>query len=244
MGAKAPRKRIALTFDDGPTDTTLDILAVLEEKQAPATFFVVGRRARKRRDIVERMAASAYVEIGNHSATHADLITLTADEVHDQLASTNALITRITGRGVTAFRPPRGHHDAVVRRVAAECGLSVVLFSLNPKDWARQDAAAAIHTVVTQARSGDVVVLHDTLPSTADAIGAIVDGLRSRGFTIVNHRDVVGDLAPGEWSDGALCAWTRGTRWARRVSARVIHRAGRIRRTLLSGRAPVASTAD
>ncbi|MFN8097573.1 MAG: polysaccharide deacetylase family protein [Dermatophilaceae bacterium] len=238
----ARRKRVALTFDDGPADSTLDILAVLEEKQVPATFFVVGRRVQGRPDILARLAQSAYAEIGNHSATHADLITLTADEVREQLQSTNTLVNKITGQALTAFRPPRGHHNEVVRQVAGECGLSVILFSLNPKDWADQNPRAASDTIISQARDGDIVVLHDTLFSTAQAIGPIIDGLRARGFTLVPHRDLVGALAPGEWSDGASSASVRTRRWLRRAPVRLSRRGRRLGHDLAARWRP--STAD
>jgi peptidoglycan/xylan/chitin deacetylase (PgdA/CDA1 family) len=224
-------KRVALTFDDGPAESTTTIVEILEAKEAPATFFVVGRRARRLPDVVRRVAGSAYAEVGNHTWSHADLVTLPEEEVRHEITRASDLLRDLCGGPVTAFRPPRGHHDRVVRDIAAQAGLDVILFSLNPKDWANQDADAVVETILGQARDGDVVVLHDTLVATAAAVGRIIDGLRERGFVIVPHRELTGDLAPGTWSDGATSGAVRAARYARRQPQRLRAHASRLARS-------------
>ncbi len=103
-GASAPRI-IALTFDDGPDETTLRIARYLNGESIPATFFLLGVRAKARPDIVGELAALGF-ELGNHSMTHANLTKLDESELRAELVDCNEAIAAAMGASPRYFRPP------------------------------------------------------------------------------------------------------------------------------------------
>ena len=183
---------VALTFDDGPDPTvTPRILDALAAAGAHATFFLVGERAEAAPDLVKRIAASGH-QIGNHSARHSWLPLHSRATIESDLAQTQASLTRIAGIAPTVFRPPYGCRDPRVLECAEQLSLTTVLWSVTPRDWQEPPAATIAERVLADVRSGDVVLLHDGdaaehrgRPNTADALPAILAGLRARGLTPV-----------------------------------------------------------
>lgn len=184
--------RIALTFDDGPGEWTEPILDVLAEHAAKATFFVIGRAARRRDDVVRRLDADGH-EIGNHTWSHPWLARDCDDQqVRDELARTNAAVGAIVGRPPRRFRAPHYDVDDRVLAIASELDLTHTRGDVTPPDWDPRCGAAYITTfVVRQARPDVVIGLHDGAPGgesrqrTLDAVTMIVPRLVDLGFEVV-----------------------------------------------------------
>lgn len=125
----------ALTYDDGPNDRcTEQLLEILARHQVHATFFVIGRFVRQRRDLVRRIRAAGHI-VGNHSMTHPVLLFRSPQNVREELASTNAAIEDALGEKVIYFRPPHGARRPDVLRTARELGLAPVLWNVKGYDW-------------------------------------------------------------------------------------------------------------
>lgn len=185
---------VALTFDDGPAGPTDALLDVLAKANAPATFFVVGVNARLRPGVLARMLAEGH-EIGNHTFDHRDLTTLDAAEISNQWRTTSDIISSATGVRPALFRPPYGATNEVV---ASTIRAPFILWSVDPRDWADQDSAVVTERVLASARAGDIILLHDIHLTSVDAVPAIIDGLRQRGFTFVTVSTLLGaGLDPG-----------------------------------------------
>jgi peptidoglycan/xylan/chitin deacetylase (PgdA/CDA1 family) len=186
---------VALTFDDGPTRGVTDrLLDVLEKEHVPATFFVVGRAARREPGLLRRMAADGD-EIENHSDTHAHLNALPAAALDDEIARGQAAVAAATGQTPRWLRPPFGARSAAVLDAARRHGLRVVLWSAMLDETSpRADPSALAATLLAQAGDGAIVVLHDGDQGRDDAgerayeaslAPRVIAALRARGFGFV-----------------------------------------------------------
>jgi peptidoglycan/xylan/chitin deacetylase (PgdA/CDA1 family) len=175
---------VRLTFDDGPHGlATPAILDTLEAHGARATFFVVGSLVALRPGIVRRASTEGF-GIGNHSWSHPDLTTLSGEQVRSQLARTTTAIQWATGVSPTEWRPPYGARDVLVEAAARDVGLtSMVLWTVDPRDWADPPATTVRDRVLRAVRKNSVVLLHDgTGANTPEALPMILDGLAARGL--------------------------------------------------------------
>jgi peptidoglycan/xylan/chitin deacetylase (PgdA/CDA1 family) len=180
--------RVALTFDDGPDPrATPAILDLLETAGVPATFFLVGRRAERLRDIVARTLDSG-MGVGIHGWDHSPLRGLDGAAVTEQLTRTLSVLWSFDA-DPKLFRPPFGHWDDVVLDVAARLGLVTVLWDVSPHDWDPANPAATIVDSVTAATPpGSVVLFHDVGANwreTVAALPAILDHLQASGYSFV-----------------------------------------------------------
>ena len=134
----------ALTFDDGPNDPwTPRLLDLLAAHQIRATFFLIGRFARRRPDLVRAIVSAGHT-IGNHTVTHPWLALHSPRRVREELAGCNAAIEDITGQPVRFLRPPHGARRPDVLRIARSLGLTPVLWNAMGFDWRPGIVAARI----------------------------------------------------------------------------------------------------
>lgn len=196
--------RVALTFDacttPGRDPYDPRIQEILDRLQAPATVFVGGGWARSEPAALAALARDPLIELGNHTYSHPHLTRLPAAAIRDELARTQAEIAAVTGRVPTLFRPPYGEYDAHVLRAAAAEGLTTVEYDLPSGDPdPRVSARALVSWVLREARPGSIVVMHLNHPRfrTAEALPAIVSGLRARGLELVTVGELLGEGAAG-----------------------------------------------
>jgi peptidoglycan-N-acetylglucosamine deacetylase len=182
-------KCIALTYDDGPEpQLTGQLLDILKEKQAVATFFVLGNRVKAEASTLNR-AAMDQNEIGNHSWSHADLTNLSNEQIQHELDHTNMIIREVVGVRPKLMRPPMGKYDM---RVAEVAHMPLVLWNVDPRDWWDRDAHAVYLHTVTHAAPGKIILLHDTHETTIQASAWIVDELQRQGYVLVTVSELFG----------------------------------------------------
>ncbi len=187
QGPKVGR-RIALSFDDGPSLTqTPEILETLQRLHARATFFEEGRHVGGREALMRQLLADGD-EIGNHSYHHP------RDPGEAELASTDRAIRAATGFEPCLFRPPYGLIDDRVRAASRRNGLQMVLWSLDSHDDRHPGAGRIRANVLRGARPGGIVLMHDGghHPETVQALPGVIRGLRARGFHLVTVTELLG----------------------------------------------------
>jgi peptidoglycan/xylan/chitin deacetylase (PgdA/CDA1 family) len=175
---------VRLTFDDGPNrNATPAVLDTLAARDVKATFFVVGSMAAASPGIVRRASTEGH-RIGNHSWSHPNLTKLSREQVTSQLARTNETIKQATGASPTEWRPPYGATNTLVEAAARDVGLtSMVLWTVDPRDWADPPATTVRDRVLQAVRPNSTVLLHDgTGANTPEALPMILDGLADRGY--------------------------------------------------------------
>lgn len=181
QGEEAPT--VALTFDDGPSGRfTRRLLDGLAEREVPVTFLLCGYRLAEDPQLAEQMLRQGH-EIGLHGYSHKNMATMSRQQAKKELSDTLALLPE--GYQPVFFRPPGGAYAKSTLQAAKEAGLAVLNWSVDPLDWKIHDTAAVEAAVVTQARDGDVILLHDLCDCSVDAALAIVDKLQAQGFRFV-----------------------------------------------------------
>jgi peptidoglycan/xylan/chitin deacetylase (PgdA/CDA1 family) len=191
-------KRIALTFDDGPVPGwTEKYLEVLREKRVPATFFFVGRSAAEEVQLVRKVAADGH-EIGAHSYSHRKLTLLTKPQLEEDFWAAGTALYEITKHPIAYFRPPYGASNANVLKTARELGQTVILWNIDPRDWEAPNAETIINHVLTRVRPGAIVLLHEGKPVTYEALPALIDKLRAKGYEFVTVSQLFGFSLPEE----------------------------------------------
>ncbi|MGL5512332.1 MAG: polysaccharide deacetylase family protein, partial [Sporomusa sp.] len=146
-------KVVAITVDDGPhTKATPEILAVLKEKKAKATFFVLGKNAENHPEIIAQAVLDGH-EIASHAYSHKRLNKLPAAEVVAELERLEAALQTVAPRP-TLFRPPEGAYNDNIVALVRERGYSTILWSIDTGDWRRVPVDQVVKTVLDNVRPG------------------------------------------------------------------------------------------
>ena len=182
------RKRIALTFDDGPHPKyTPQILDVLAEYGVPATFFVVGTNAENYPQLIRRIHLEGH-EIGNHTFHHYHMSKMSAEELKNDILACRQTVEALTGVAPTLFRPPEGVCTDAVREICRELGMTIIIWSVDTKDWAHPKQQEILDNIRTNSADGSIILMHDFIGQkspTPQALKKIIPMLRELGYEFV-----------------------------------------------------------
>jgi len=195
---------VALTFDDGPSEWTGQILQHLAKHDGHGTFFALGcLAADERRSPTLRRVVESGSEVGNHTYSHPSLPTIGDAEIQDELERAGTVIEAATGTTLRYWRPPFFHVDERVRNAAAPFGLEEVGCSMMPWDW-EWDSDRTVEFVLERLRPGSVVCMHDGRPpdepaelsrptreATVEAVGVILEAMTARGLRSVTISELL-----------------------------------------------------
>ncbi len=182
------RRELALTFDDGPSTGTPQLLSLLREQNVPATFFMCGANV-DRYPAVARAAAAAGHEIGNHSYSHARFWLRSARYIEGELEKAQECILRHAGVRPALCRPPYGVRWFGMREAQRRLGILNVMWTVIGLDW-KQPADRIVGRVLAASCNGAIVCLHDgrglepdpDISPTLEAVRRLIPLLRRRGF--------------------------------------------------------------
>ncbi|WP_033303843.1 polysaccharide deacetylase family protein [Nocardiopsis alkaliphila] len=199
-----PRTRcVALTYDDGPGGRTPELLDVLAEHDAKATFFVTGLPIMEHPWTVRRAYAEGH-EIANHTLDHPDLAAIGEGAARSNLEATQALVYRETGYTMDLMRPPYGSTNDTVARITEELGLAQIIWSVDTNDWRDREVDVVAERALDGDADGAIILMHDIHDSTIDASRIIIRELAERGYTMVTVSQLLGPTEPGRtYVDGA-----------------------------------------
>lgn len=184
------RRAVALTFDDGPSESTPEILDVLAAYSVPATFFQVGLNV-ERLPGIARAVAEAGHSIGNHSHTHPLFCFRTPRFVEDDLRRAQETIRTHAGVQPEWFRAPFGVRWFGLDRAQRRLGLTGVMWSAIGQDWKR-NASAVVSRLQTGISNGAILCLHDgrelrarpDIRATVEAVRRLVPVLLEQGYQL------------------------------------------------------------
>jgi peptidoglycan/xylan/chitin deacetylase (PgdA/CDA1 family) len=191
-------RAVALTFDDGPSESTPAVLDALAEARATATFFQIGSNARRLPELARRVAREGH-EIAGHTETHPFFFLCSPGTVAREIERGQRTLEDVHGTAPRLFRPPYGARWFGLYPAVERLGLRVVMWSVSSRDWERPAAWIERH-VLAHTRPGDVVLMHDgdTITSgdrrqeTARATRAILAALGARGMRAVTVSELFG----------------------------------------------------
>lgn len=166
---------ILLTFDDyGTPEQVQAILDVLSRENARAMFFLQGSWTEAHPEIVARIADAGHI-IGNHSYSHGDFLTMSDEAREAEIV-----------RGVEGpwFRPPRGRYNRSVRKVVKKLGYAICYWTIDSDDWKGVSADYITKKALSGLHPGAVILFHIHAPHVAEALPAVIAGIRQRGYEV------------------------------------------------------------
>ncbi|HOL73802.1 MAG TPA: polysaccharide deacetylase family protein [Bryobacteraceae bacterium] len=184
----ANRKAIALTFDDGPSESTPLLLELLAREGVPATFFQCGVNVRRLPGIAREVARAGH-EIGNHSDSHPRFYLRSPAFMEEEMARAQAAIEDAAGVRPALFRVPYGARWFGLRRAQQRLGLMGVMWTAIGRDW-KLKAGAITSRLLGAAANGAIFCLHDgreleprpDIRETLEAVRRLIPELRARGY--------------------------------------------------------------
>ncbi len=182
------RRSVALTFDDGPSESTPEVLEILARYRARATFFECGRHVRRLPEVARQVAAAGH-EIGNHTDSHAALHFRSPRFIEGEIGRAQQSITEVTGAAPRLFRAPYGARWFGLRAAQRKYGLLGVMWTAIGGDW-KLPAGAVAKRLARAAGNGAIFCLHDgrdvrIRPDIGPTLGALrhlLPELRDRGY--------------------------------------------------------------
>jgi peptidoglycan/xylan/chitin deacetylase (PgdA/CDA1 family) len=200
-------REVALTFDDGPSTYTPQVLAVLAQAHVHATFFVTGQSATEYPDMLRRIVAGGNT-FGDHTVTHAQLFREDTAKQTWELSSTAERVLSVTGVHVTLFRPPYGESSTSINQLSRHLGLLPITWSIDTRDWSRPGVSAIVATALRGVGPGDIILMHDgggDRSETVAALPSILRGLAKLHLTPVTLPELLNAQAPTP-GDLKVCA--------------------------------------
>jgi len=173
------KNAIALTFDDGPNPNfTLKILELLEQYNAKATFFCVGKHIEKYPNIVKEIIEKGH-EIGNHSYSHSNNYGfLSTKKVVLDLKKTQQLIKVQTGKKNTIFRPPFGVTNPNIAKAIKQLNLQAIGWSIRSLDTVAKSPEKVYQKIKKNLKKGAIILLHDTSDLTLVVLEQLLQTLK------------------------------------------------------------------
>jgi peptidoglycan/xylan/chitin deacetylase (PgdA/CDA1 family) len=181
---------IALTFDDGPSDHTTQLLDLLEQQNVRATFCVIGSLVAGRGETVAR-ASNLNCEIIGHSWDHRQLTNLSPDEIRAELVQTREAIEAACGVTSNLYRPTYGAVNDTVETVSRDMGFAMVNWSIDSLDWSSRDASAVYDEIMANVHDRGIILCHDLYGSTAEAMQRVIPELKAQGYQLVTVSELL-----------------------------------------------------
>jgi peptidoglycan/xylan/chitin deacetylase (PgdA/CDA1 family) len=181
-----------LTFDDGPTVYTNEIINILNQYQVKGTFFIIGINAKRFPDVIQRLKKEGH-QIGNHSYTHDyNLIYLNATNFINELELTDKIIYNLTGQHHNLFRFPGGSSTLMATpeqiteyiKILQQQGFEYFDWNVDSGDILSDNAGQIVNNIEDQIKDKTIalILLHSTRLITVEALPRIIILLRTYGF--------------------------------------------------------------
>lgn len=172
---------IALTFDDGPSRYTEEILETLRRNEVCATFFVLGNKVEDYQEVLKK-SVSYHNELGNHSYNHKWLSRLPINSLKEQIEKTQQVLQKNLSYQPKYLRPTYG---SVNDRIRKNTELKIVLWTVDTKDWKITNVDRIIEKATTNIKDGDIILMHDIFERSSQALEEIIPILKEQGFQFV-----------------------------------------------------------
>lgn len=184
-------KKIALTFNCAwEAEDIPEILGILDEHGAEATFFILGQWAEDNPSAV-KMIAEAGHEIGTHSNTHPDMAKIMPEEMRKELSRSCERIEKAGGGKAKLFRAPGGSYSNELIKTAQEEGFFTIQWDIDSRDWKNPKPAEIVGNVTKYSGKGSIILFHSGKENTLEALPLILENLANRGFEFVKVSELI-----------------------------------------------------
>jgi peptidoglycan/xylan/chitin deacetylase (PgdA/CDA1 family) len=176
---------VALTFDDGPTKYTDDILEILDNYEAKATFFLIGSRLKRYASYAKQLVAKGH-SVGNHSYDHTHINAMSKEDLIKSIAKSQLAFHEYVGVLPSFYRPPYGNVTEVQEKILSKHFSHLIRWGIDPRDWDRNKSDdAIIEHILAKVTAGSIIVLHEK-KRTVRLLPQLLEALHQRGFTMVS----------------------------------------------------------
>ncbi|MFC1807078.1 polysaccharide deacetylase family protein [Candidatus Omnitrophota bacterium] len=198
------KKRVAITFDDGPNgEYTLKIVDILAKYRLKATFFLLGANVLKFPKIARKIAKKGHI-IGNHTYSHKHLKRLSSRAVLRQIERSEEVFKEVLGIRPKYLRPPYGEYTKRIEKIVRRKGHKLINWDVDAKDWKNPSSKVIAERILSKVADGSIILLHDganirigeSRRNTVNALPLIVRGLRQKGFKIVSLDEIASSPEP------------------------------------------------
>ncbi len=184
-------KKVAITFDAAWTNQdTEELIEILKKHNATATFFIVGDWAEKFPESVKAFYDSGHT-IANHSDTHKAFSKCSREEIKEEIVNCNEKLESITGEKVTLLRAPSGDYTNESLEVTEALGMYMIQWDNDSLDYTGLTVDEIVSRVTSRARNGSIILFHNGVDTTAEALDKVLTELTKHGYTFVSVNDLI-----------------------------------------------------
>jgi len=184
---------LAITFDAAwGAENTEYLLNILSEKNVKATFFLCGYWVKNYPDLVKKIHGSGH-DIANHGNTHINCSDISKEQVQEEILGTHEKVYDLIGMEMDLFRPPYGAYNSVLMEMAKELGYHVVKWNVDSFDWMNKGVQFETDHVLNNKnlQNGAIILFHNGAKDTLEALPAIIEGLRAKGYEFVSVSELI-----------------------------------------------------
>ena len=182
-------KKVVLTFDDGPSPYTKEILKILEEFQVKAVFFLIGEKVQRNPETIALIINAGH-QIGNHTFSHPRVTKISISQFEKEIEKTNEAVRKAVGKEISVkfFRFPYGAKDPQKQKIIEEKGMKVVWWSIDVRDWKKpslnashNDLVGIVEKIIKRVKPGGIILLHER-KNTVEALPQLLEKLQEEGW--------------------------------------------------------------
>lgn len=184
-------KKIALTFDDGPSTYTLEVLELLKKYNASATFFCIGKNIETYPEILQKVIDEGHL-VGNHSYSHSKFFDFYhEDKITEELRKTDKLLEKFTSRKINFFRPPYGVTTPSIRRALKITGHKTIGWNIRSLDGGTKNQELILNRITKRVSPGGIVLLHDTGEHSVLVLEQFLQFLQQNNYQVVSIEELL-----------------------------------------------------
>lgn len=186
-------KKISISFDAAwGAEDFQKIMEILDKHNVKTTFFMTGEWVEKYPDCVKMLVEKGH-DLGNHSATHPDMTTLSKEQQKEQIMKVHNAVKALTGYEMELFRPPYGAYNNEVIRTCYELGYYPIQWDVDSLDWKDYEPDRIISNVCEHKSldCGSIILCHNGAKYTAEALDEMLTNLKNQGYEIVPISELI-----------------------------------------------------
>ena len=184
-------KKIALTFDDGPSIFTLEVLELLKKYDVKATFFCIGKNIEAHPEILKQIIADGHL-VGNHSYSHSKFFDFyNAEKIQQEIQKTDKLLEKYTSKKINFFRPPYGVTTPSIRRALEKTGHTVIGWNIRSLDGGTKNQELIFNRIIKRVSPGGIVLLHDTASHSVLVLEQFLQFLQQNNYKVISIEELL-----------------------------------------------------
>ncbi|MFD2943568.1 polysaccharide deacetylase family protein [Flavobacterium notoginsengisoli] len=184
-------KKIALTFDDGPSIYTLEVLELLKKYNAKATFFCIGKNIETHPEITKKVIEEGHL-VGNHSYSHSKFFDFyNTKQIRKEIEKTDALLEKFTSKKINFFRPPYGVTTPSIRRALEKTNHKVIGWNIRSLDGGTKNQELIFNRIIKRVSPGGIVLLHDTGTHSVLVLEQFLQFLQQNNYEMISVEELL-----------------------------------------------------